>query len=63
MPNLLVPILGAHVVNDQHDYFGYVDHIEIREGIVFLVLCEEEEPDDGAKEPIPFKVVRNDSVL
>jgi hypothetical protein len=58
-----VPILGAQVVNEEGEWYGIVDHIEIREGIVFLVLAENEEPDDGAKEPIPFKVIKNDSVL
>ena len=61
--HLPVPIQGAQVVSEEGEYFGEVDHIEIREGIVFLVLAEDEEPDDGAKEPIPFKVVSNDSVL
>jgi (2Fe-2S) ferredoxin len=61
--HLPVPILGAQVVNEEGEWYGTVDHIEIREGIVFLVLSEDEEPDDGAKEPIPFKVVSNDSVL
>ena len=61
--HLPVPIEGAQVVNEEGEWYGIVDHIEIREGIVFLVLREDEEPDDGAKEPIPFKVISNDSVL
>jgi hypothetical protein len=47
--HLPVPIQGAQVVNEEGDWFGVVGHIEIREGIVFLVLAEDEEPDDCAK--------------
>ena len=61
--HLPVPILGAQVVSEEGEWYGVVDHIEIREGVVFLVLQEDEEPEDGAKEPIPFKVIKNDSVL
>ena len=62
--HLPIPILGAQVVNEQGEEFGVVSQIVIHsDGLVYIVLEEEEEPDDGAKEPIPFKVVSNDSVL
>lgn len=58
--HLPIPILGAQVVNEQGDELGIVDHIVIMNGLVYIVVEEEEEPDDGAKEPIPFKVVSNE---
>jgi ribosomal 30S subunit maturation factor RimM len=62
--HLQIPILGAQVVNDRGDEYGTVSQIIVHsDGLVYIVIDEYEEPEDGAKEPIPFKVVSNDSVL
>ena len=62
MMHLPIPIIGAQVVNEQGEEYGQIDHILIIDNTVYLVISDEE-PEDGAKEPLPFKVVNNDSVL
>lgn len=63
MMQLQLPLKNALVVDEDGNEFGRVDHIVWMDNQVFVVIVGDEEPEDGAKEPIPLRVVSNDSVL